>query len=235
LEMQALLTDIFSWIGGLWEWIAQRYSSSPGAGSRRAAAFIRFNAADGAGHVGWAFDFSDSDVNAGAVENPNGTPSCPVAEMDYWDGFFVTPIQAMSTRSYASLKYVNLTRANIIAACRVAKWISTQPYALFGRNCMDDTYDVLRAYGVPDLPAPASDLLPNIWFDGMEGTEVALAAFTWQCTGRKGLRHAFLAALAKSAPLKVPTWRQVGHKDWHDLQSQMAASMKGRQHSRPSP
>jgi hypothetical protein len=75
--MQALLTDIFSWIGGLWEWIAQRYSSSPGAGSRRAAAFIRFNAADGAGHVGWAFDFSDSDVNAGAVENPNGTPSCP--------------------------------------------------------------------------------------------------------------------------------------------------------------
>lgn len=215
-----------SWLGDFWEFIARFFTVPPGDGKMRVAAFVRYNGADGLGHVGWAFDYSDADVNAGSVENPNGTPTSPPAAMDYWDEFFQNPIPPMQEKGYISLKYINLTHANPVAAYRVAKWIGTQSYAVIGRNCLDDTYDVLRAYGVPELPPPSTDLLPDMWFNALAATLAQVQAYDWTRNGVRGLRQRISLAFARSAPMKIPTWRRSGHKDARNLQAQMDAARK---------
>lgn len=137
----------------------------------RSAAFVRYGGADGMGHVGWAFDLSQSEVNAGAVENPLGTPTCDPATMGYWDDSSSTPMASMQQRAYNDLKFVALPKseAEAEAAYRTAKWVGLQPYCAFGRNCLDDTYDVLRSYGVPNLPLPSRDLMPDKWFIDLDG------------------------------------------------------------------
>ncbi|HTV93046.1 MAG TPA: hypothetical protein VMG98_10040, partial [Verrucomicrobiae bacterium] len=155
---------IISWLGDIWEWLARRFTVPPGDGRMRTAAFVRYSGANGLGHVGWGFDYNDAVVNAGSVENPKGTPTCPVATMGYWSEFLANPIPTVTKNGYDSLKYLNLEQANPVRAYRVAKWVATQPYDVVGRNCLDDTYDVVRAYGFPKPQPPSDDLFPGAWF-----------------------------------------------------------------------
>jgi hypothetical protein len=217
--------NLGAWLGAMWEFFARWFTRPPGDGSMRGAAFVRYAGADGLGHVGWAFDYDAADVNAGSVENPSGAPSSDPADMGYWDAFVVNPIPTMAAKGYNSLKYLNLKKANPVSAYRVARWVATLPYAVIGRNCLDDVYDVLRAYGVPNLPAPSQDLLPDAWFDLMPATFVAQAGtFVWSRTGPRSPRLRVGLAMAKVAPPKMPTWRRVGDPDWHDLQRQLVAA-----------
>jgi len=221
-----------SLLGDFWEFLAGLVNKPPGDGVMRAAAFVRYTGASGLGHVGWCFDFSDAAVNAGSVENPAGTPTAPATSMGYWDDFVANPIPTMAAKGYVSLKYINLKRANPVGAYRVAKWIGTQPYALIGRNCLDDAYDVLRAYGIPELAPPSDDLLPNAWFDLLAAALEAVQGFSWTRSAVQGFRERVGRAMATFAPLKVPTWRRPGHKDALNLQAQMDADKKSRQRTK---
>lgn len=189
----------------------------------RAAAFVRFPAADGLGHLGWAFDYSDARANAGAVEDPQGAMTVGPTAMGYWDEFLTNPVSAMTAMGYSALKYVDLQKANPVAAYRVAKWIGTQPYNLIGRNCLDDTYDVLRAYGVPELPLPSHELSPDLWFTHFSAAYAEVQGYEWTRSGKGGWRHRLALALTKYVPAKVPTWRRPRHRDGKNFEAQLKA------------
>lgn len=216
-------------IARFWQFIAELSSRRQNGGSMRSAAFVRYGGANGMGHVGWAFDLSQSEVNAGAVENPLGTPTCDPATMGYWDDSSSTPMASMQQRAYNDLKFIALPKgeAEVEAAYRTAKWVGLQPYCAFGRNCLDDTYDVLRSYGVPNLPLPSRDLLPDKWFIDLDGQIEPVATYVWPTTPPTALQR-IAAHLARSAvPPLEPTWRTPGHPDWHDFQSKLAAAAPG--------
>jgi hypothetical protein len=219
------VSAIGAWLGALWEFIARWFTRPPGDGSMRGAAFVRYAGADGLGHVGWAFDYDAADVNAGAVENPSGAAKSDPADMGYWDVFVPSPIPAMAEKGYNALKYVNLKRADPVSAYRVARWVATLPYEVIGRNCLDDVYDILRAYGVSNLPVPSQDFLPDVWFDQLSATLAQPAAtFVWSRTGARSPRIRVGLAMAKVAPPKMPSWRRVGDPDWRDFQSQLESA-----------
>lgn len=212
---QSVLADI-------WEFVARLSSVRPGEGAMRCAAFVRYGGADGVGHVGWAFDFSANEINAGSVENPTGDPTSPPAQMGYWDEFCADPMPIILSKGYDDLKYVNLPKANPTSANLVAKWIGTEAYKVIGRNCLDDAYDVLRAYGVQNLPVPSHTLLPNQWFGIFEATLAHASSFVWQKPRAHPFRERISRLLARLAPAKIPTWRRTGHPDWHDLRRRLA-------------
>lgn len=191
----------------------------------RAAAFVRYSGAMGAGHVGWSFDFDADNINGGSVENPGGSPSCDPSDMGYWDVFCYDPIPEMAERHYDALKYIDITGGDPAAAYQTALWIAQQPYSVVGRNCLDDVYDVLRAYGVKDMPPPSHDWLPNEWFSlWTQATFSVLSAFEWRPVGAASL--AFLPKKDEVVPqllASVPAWRQPGTIEWHGLQSELAA------------
>ena len=214
-------------VGAVWEIIARSFIGHAGSGRMRAAAFVRYTGAMGAGHLGWGFDFDAANADVGAVENPIGAASCPADKMGYWDEITGAPAHVMQSRGYDDLKYVHLANGDAVSAYRVAKWVSRQPYALFGRNCMDDAYDVLRAYGVPNLPVPSHEILPNEWFVQFLGDLVPVDSFVWTKERATSVRVAITKLAMKTAPAKIPTWRTPGHADWHELHQRMLQSSAG--------
>lgn len=216
------MTWLLAALRNLWRVLAELGSHSSGQGTMRAAVFVRYEGAQGAGHIGWGFDYSVAEVDCGAVENPSGKFSCNPADMGYWNKISGNPIPFMVTLSYDDLKYIELISGDVAKAYATVKWIATQPYALFGRNCMDDVYDVLRSYGVPNLPAPSQNWLPNEWFLQFAGVISPIASYVWQKPAASKLRQTIDLLKAKVHQAEAPTWRQPGHPDWHDLQSQLA-------------
>jgi hypothetical protein len=206
----------------------------------RAAAFVRYNGADGMGHVGWAFDFSEDLTDCGGVEDPRGLPSSDPADMGFWTQSTTTPVAVMASHApvYDALKYVDLAEGDPRGANATVLWVAEQPYTLFGRNCMDDVYDVLRSYGVRNLPPPVLHWFPNNWFAAFGGTSEPMS-FAWR-PERPAPGVQLLEELTVGAPAEVPAevvksahaeitpsappWRVAGTPEWHDLQAQMAAT-----------
>jgi hypothetical protein len=48
-------------------------------------------------------------------------------------------------------------------------WISRQPYLVQRRNCADDTFDVLRAFGVDTIFDTTQKRMPNEWYEALPG------------------------------------------------------------------
>ncbi|MFN8488373.1 MAG: hypothetical protein U0350_12315 [Caldilineaceae bacterium] len=136
---------------------------------KRAIVFLRRHAAHGIGHVGWAFLDEKELFNAGAVENPLGALYTSANEMGFWTKRTRNPIPPMRARRYDEFKVLELAHADPAYARRVVAWVRKQPYEVIHRNCMDATYDVLRAYGLTHLPVPAHHWEPNHWFACVEG------------------------------------------------------------------
>ncbi len=120
----------------------------------RAGAFVRRSGAAGLGHVGWTFQYPDGSFCDGAVENPAGTPMSPPGQTGFWTQTVVDPDPPMKLRAYDAFKLFEIPTGNPDQADKTVAWIGLQPYLVIFRNCMDDTYDVLRSYGIPDLPMP---------------------------------------------------------------------------------
>jgi hypothetical protein len=193
----------------------------------RAAAVVRYEGASGAGHVGWAFDASAMLVNCGSVENPSGFPTCPVLAMGFWDAEVADPVPEFEQRKYVDIKFVDLATPDIAKATSTIAWVRLQPYAVISRNCLDDVYDVLCAYGVRDLPAPSHDYLPNEWFGMWAGSGVSarLTTFTWPRPQDAPAAAALerLAVPEPAAPV-APAWRTAGTPEWEALQTKLAAA-----------
>jgi hypothetical protein len=197
----------------------------------KAAAFVRYNGADGMGHVGWAFDMDAAVAGCGGVEDPKGLPSADPLEMGFWVQSAPDPVAVMGSHPppYDALKVVDIAAGDAQAAHDTVLWVSKQPYALFGRNCMDDVYDVLRAFGVPNLPPPAWHWTPNNWFATFAAALEPIT-YPWRAGAVPTLAPpaaapaAFAAVVAAAGAPVTPSWRVPNSPEWHDLQAQIVAT-----------
>jgi len=192
----------------------------------RAGSFIRYDGADGTGHAGWAFDLDADTTDCGAVEDPLGLPSCDPADMGFWNLETPAPVATMLQHAppYNALKYFDLdpTHVDVELAQTTVAWVSQQWYVLIGRNCMDDVYDVLRAFGIPNLPPPVLHWFPNDWFGALEGILEPMT-FEWRPQPGVPAAQPAMAATKPAIVPKAPAWRVEGTPEWQDLQAQMAA------------
>lgn len=118
---------------------------------------------------------------------------------------------------YDAFKYVDIEDADPVRAYRVVLWVKTQPFRALHRNCLDDTYDVLRAYGVQGLDPPSHDIFPKEWFARFHGTQADLADFQWH-TGERASPAPSNGEPGDGSlqPLRPP-WRHPWHPEFHLL------------------
>ena len=202
--------------------------------SLRAIAFVRRAAAFGAGHVGWTFEYRTGSFNSGSVENDRGRPIAAVTGMDFWTCNTLDPLAHMRERRYDAFKVVEVAAPHPQVAWQAVVWLSRQPYVVLGRNCLDDLYDVLRAFGVGNLPLPAHEILPDHWFDLLPGAPQELAdstALSLRGLGVVRARLPFgrdeLCDIPASAPATPPPWRVHGTPHHEDFTRRLAAAHHG--------
>lgn len=199
-----------------------------------AVVFVRRSGARGIGHVGWAFDCGDGTFNAGSVENPRHTLRTPPVNMGFWTIRTADPIDPMRKRSYDEFKLITLDQGDPAYAWQVVAWVSQQPYEVIGRNCMDVTYDVLRALGVAHLPVPAHHWEPNHWFNHVHGQHYRIDAddVTLESDGHRPTligpvlpdREILIDRPLAGVTPAVPRWRIANTPEWHEFQAAMAAA-----------
>jgi hypothetical protein len=184
----------------------------------QAAAFIRYHSGKGFGHVGWAFDFDPSvpHANAGSVENHSGHFFTPATQMGFWTAFSPDPTEHMRKRQYDDVKYLDIPGGDPILAYRTVLWIKDNAYRAWLRNCEDDVYDVLRAFGVTDLTPPSRAWFPKTWFARFRGTLGHVADFKWHAGDTPESQGELSEGLETLTPWH-PTWRQPLHLDFHLL------------------
>lgn len=186
-----------------------------------AGAFVRRSGADGLGHVGWTFQYTDASYCDGAVENPAGTPVSPPGQTGFWTQRVTDPDIPMQLRAYDAFKLFALDSAAPDQADKTVAWIATQPYLVIFRNCMDDTYDVLRSYGVPDLPLPLLEITPNRWFDQLSPVAQPVTPETLQQAGLLPAAPLAATPVTVAARAEAPPWRTPGTPEWQALHEEI--------------
>jgi hypothetical protein len=174
----------------------------------RAAVFVRYRSGDGAGHVGWAFDYAPPKlIDAGSVENHTGGIHMDASHDDFWTELSDDPVACMRKNQYDDVKYIDIEDADPVCAYQTVLWIEKHAYTAVLRNCLDDVYDVLRAYGIEDLEWPSHDWFPKNWFAHFRGTQRPVAEFAWN-EGRTegGTRNSDLPDPDSLEP-HAPDWR----------------------------
>lgn len=170
------------------------------------------------GHVGWGYEYPDKTWCIGAIEGPDWQGS--------FNGFWArhAPDLRSALMYFADMGakldaqydfYKLLTVSNGItadhrAADRVVAWVREQEYNLIDRNCMDSTYDVLRAfancaYNDEKLPSPDSNWIPNGWFDEIKTDEYYRLPARRQTVAKQEQHFDFELRLEEH-PL-APAWR----------------------------
>jgi hypothetical protein len=170
--------------------------------------------------VGWAFDIDETCVNAGSVENHSGHIFSPSADMGFWSKFTDDPTPHMRAQKYDDVKYLDVPNADPVLAYRTVLWIKTAGYRAIFRNCEDDVYDVLRAYGITGLTPPSLLWFPKSWFKRFRGDLAHVSEFAWptdaHCHGEPTEPLPSMSRLDTLTPWQ-PTWRRPWHPDFHAL------------------
>ncbi|MFF7542496.1 hypothetical protein ACFZCU_02495 [Streptomyces canus] len=155
-------------------------------GSGAACVFVKPDGAQKFGHVGWGFKVPGTGRWVyGAVENPSAklyTP--PGGDIGAWhaEGPYDRMLSDMSTDAsehpysryrctQSSSHEVNNARAMIRAVEARGFLVGVDPRTgkLTSRDCLDATYDVLKAYRTRHLtPAPKLSI-PNVWVEELWG------------------------------------------------------------------
>ncbi|MFJ8779070.1 hypothetical protein [Streptomyces sp. NPDC102476] len=171
------------------EAIAHLAGATRGTGA--ACVFVKPDGAQKFGHVGWGFKVPGTGRWVyGAVENPSAklyTP--PSGDIGAWhaEGSYDRMLSDMSTDAYypgtsehpysryrctrSSSHDVNNARAMIrrVEARGFLVGVDPRTGKLTSRDCLDATYDVLKAYRTRHLP-PAPELsVPNVWVEELWG------------------------------------------------------------------
>lgn len=133
-----------------------------------ARVYNRRKGARGAGHVGWAFVVEDRLWEAGAVER--GGTITPPGKSGYWSNVMVDPNPRMAALNYDTFKEFDVRSPSIALARSAEADVSRRFFNLVLHNCMQDTYNVLSAYGA-NLPKINKrwDFKPNDWYDLLFG------------------------------------------------------------------
>ena len=149
-------------------------SESEPAPAGRARVYVRHSGAHHAGHVGWGYLLPDGSWEVGAVER--GGIITPPLKDGFWRGEFVDPTPRMRELRYDAYKEFDVGAPNPEAARAQEDVIDKRYFSLARHNCMNDTHDVLTAYGAK-LPNPDRfwDWRPNEWFREIEGELIPLA------------------------------------------------------------
>ncbi|GGN92533.1 hypothetical protein GCM10010112_79820 [Actinoplanes lobatus] len=138
--------------------------------AKGAYVFVRTAGANGLGHVGWGYRLTcDGGYAFGSVENPTGKAHIDKGvDNGFWRGSGTESemLAAMRSRGYNAYKAITGSRAtfdtgpaDVIAAASAGRG-----YDVIGNNCADTVWDVLHAYGVPDLPYLQLHPAPNNWY-----------------------------------------------------------------------
>jgi len=139
----------------------------------RARIYNRRHGARGAGHVGWAFLVEDGLWEAGAVER--GGLVTPPGRSGYWSNVMVDPTPRMISLGYDSYKEFEVSMPTIALARTREVEAERRFFNLVLHNCMQDTHDVLVAYGALLPPVERTwDFKPNDWYDLSPGELVRL-------------------------------------------------------------
>ncbi|MER5531420.1 hypothetical protein ABT075_43745 [Streptomyces sp. NPDC002677] len=156
-----------------------------------ACVFVKPDGAQKFGHVGWGFRITGTDRwEYGAVENPSGrlyTP--PGGDIGAWhaQGSYRQMLHDMSTDAnypgksahpYSRYRCTSSSTSDVPAARKMIRTVEGRGFLvgidprtgeLTSRDCLDATYDVLRAYRTRHLtPAPHLDI-PNVWVATLVG------------------------------------------------------------------
>lgn len=134
--------------------------------------FLSPESAFGAGHVAWGFWSGQPgrEYIYGSYDNDKENTRKKLVWAEYGNPRNMTDEFRYS--AYDGWKYMYITKAqmNVAAAKKtLAKWLTT-PYHLATANCGHMVYDILRAYGVPNLPNyNAYAMNPKGFFDLWQG------------------------------------------------------------------
>jgi hypothetical protein len=196
----------------------------------QAAVFVRASGAFGLGHVGWCFGLDPTLFDDGSVENPPGTPFTPPNADGFWNIATTLPIGPFRYKAYDHFKVFSVAAAYPDRALEVVSWISQQPYFVLGRNCMDDVYDVLRAFGMQNLVPPYVAWIPNVWFQELPGQAQPIPDPPLEWTFGKRPTEATwrqLPPVVQEQRLdiveaKCPPWRTPGTKEFAGLQAEIS-------------
>ncbi|KUO22907.1 hypothetical protein [Streptomyces dysideae] len=166
--------------------------AGPAAGQAGAACvFVKPDGAQRFGHIGWGFRVTGTDKWVyGAIENPSGklyTP--PGGDIGAWhaEGTYTSMMSDMSRDAYcpgrseypysryrctpSSTSDVASARAMIrtVEARGFLVGVDPKTGKLTSRNCLDATYDVLKAYKTRRLTPAAELAVPNVWVESLVG------------------------------------------------------------------
>ncbi|MEV7346969.1 hypothetical protein [Streptomyces sp. NPDC093544] len=161
------------------------------AGSAGACVFVKPDGAQKFGHVGWGFRITGTNRWVyGAVENPSGklyTP--PGGDIGAWhaEGTYTRMLSDMSRDAYypgrsehpySRYRCTGSAKSDVQAARAMIREVEGRGF-LVGRDpktgklsswdCLDATYDVLKAYRTQRLTRAAKLSIPNVWVETLWG------------------------------------------------------------------
>lgn len=161
------------------------------AGTGAACVFIKPDGAHKFGHVGWGFRAAGTDRWVyGAVENPSGnlyTP--PGGDIGAWhaEGSYDRMLSEMSRDAhypgnsehpYSRYRCTNSSTHDENAARAMIRKVEARGFLvgidpktgdLTSRDCLDATYDVLKAYRTKGLTRADKLSVPNVWVELLWG------------------------------------------------------------------
>lgn len=160
-------------------------------GSGGACVFVKPDGARKLGHVGWGFRITGTNTwEYGAVENPtNKLYTPPGGDIGAWHttGSYARMLSDMSrdahypghsTHPYTRYRCTGSSTSDAGAAKAMVGKVEARGFLvgvdprtgkLTSRDCLDATYDVLRAYRTRHLtPAPKLSV-PNVWVETLWG------------------------------------------------------------------
>ncbi len=193
--------------------------------TRRAVVFVRRLGANGLGHIGWAFEWSNGWFNTGSVENKKNRPFVIPEEMGFWTAHTLDPIATMRRQNstYDEYKLFYVAQPRPKEAWRTAIWESRQPYYALRHNCNDVAYDILRAFSVNELLDPAEEHVPNDWYDALPGPSYTIAEHPVIPVRLHKMSQRELATseIVLTIPAHIkgtpPPWRQRGWRAMQEL------------------
>jgi hypothetical protein len=156
-----------------------------------ACVFIKPDGAQKFGHVGWGFRVAGTDRWVyGAVENPSaGLYTPPGGDIGAWhaEGSYDRMLGEMSRDShypgnsehpYSRYRCTDSPTHDVNAARAMIRTVESRGFLvgfdpktgdLTSRDCLDATYDVLKAYRTKELPRADKLSVPNVWVELLWG------------------------------------------------------------------
>lgn len=173
------------------------------------------------GHVGWGYEYPNGEWRVGAIEGDewdnsiNGFWSVKVRSLDHALAYFTNMKKRRAEYNvYKLLTVSQHIKPNPAYADKMATWVAHQPYDVFGRNCMNSAYDILKAfsggnYNSTVLPSPEQNWVPNDWFNKIVATQFAYLPLAVKSLAEDYIIEELSTSEVESE-FETPEWRREG-------------------------